>query len=276
MKFTAFDDAGEIMIGRLDRAGALTPVAQREAFWKDPVAALAALPARPARTLALADVRQRPAAPLGARVICVGLNYRKHAVETGAPIPTVPVIFGRWTASLVADGDPVPAIEPRFDWEGELGVVIGRPMFRVDEAAGLAGVFGYCAFNDLSARTFQMATSQWTLGKNGEASGPMSAIVTADEVGDPAAGLRLVTRRNGEIVQDDTTADLIFGVGALIAHVSQVMTLNPGDLIATGTPSGVGAARRPPVFLAPGDHIEVEIEKVGKVGNPVVAALGAT
>jgi 2,4-diketo-3-deoxy-L-fuconate hydrolase len=271
MKITAFDHAGEITVGLVDGGGRLTPVAEREAFWKDPAGAIAAI-ADPTPSLALAGVRQRPAVPASARVICVGLNYRKHAVETGAPIPEVPVIFGRWTASLVADGDPAPAIEARYDWEGELGVVIGKPMFHVDAAAGLAGVFGYCAFNDLSARTFQMATSQWTLGKNAEASGPMSAIVTADEVGDPGKGLRLVTRRNGEIVQDDTTSDLIFGVGALIAHLSQVMILRPGDLIATGTPSGVGAARRPPLFLAPGDHIEVEIEKVGKVGNPVVAA----
>lgn len=207
----------------------------------------------------------------GRGVICVGLNYRKHAQESGGPIPTVPIIFARWWASLASDGDLVPAMEERFDWEGELGVVIGKPMFRVDAKAGLAGVFGYCAFNDLSARTFQFETPQWTLGKNSELSGPMGSIVTADEVGDPGDGLRLTTRRNGEIVQDDTTADMIFSVGAIIAHVSRVMRLNPGDLIATGTPSGVGAARKPPVFLAPGDLVEVEIEKVGKVANPIVA-----
>jgi 2-keto-4-pentenoate hydratase/2-oxohepta-3-ene-1,7-dioic acid hydratase in catechol pathway len=269
MRLVGFEGADGVMIGRVDESGALFPIAQREAFWRDIDGAMAA--ARATGGLTLGEARQRPAVPLGARVICVGLNYRKHAQESGGPIPTVPIIFARWWASLASDGDLVPAIEERFDWEGELGVVIGKPMFRVDAKAGLAGVFGYCAFNDLSARTFQFETPQWTLGKNSELSGPMGSIVTADEVGDPGDGLRLTTRRNGEIVQDDTTADMIFSVGAIIAHVSRVMRLNPGDLIATGTPSGVGAARKPPVFLAPGDLVEVEIEKVGKVANPIVA-----
>lgn len=271
MRLVAFEGADGVMIGRLDESGAVLPLAQRETFWKDIDGAMAKAASRPASGLTLGEARRRPAVPLGARVICVGLNYRRHAEESGGPIPTVPIIFARWQASLASDGDPVPAIEERFDWEGELGVVIGKPMFRVDAKVGLAGVFGYCAFNDLSARTFQFETPQWTLGKNSELSGPMGSIVTADEVGDPGAGLRLTTRRNGEIVQDDTTADMIFPVGAIIAHVSRVMRLNPGDLIATGTPSGVGAARKPPVFLAPGDLVEVEIEKVGKIANPIVA-----
>jgi 2,4-diketo-3-deoxy-L-fuconate hydrolase len=269
MKLTAFDHDGDIAVGLID-GQSVTPIVQRERFWKDPSAALAGL--RATAPINLASVRQRPAAPAGARVLCIGLNYRNHAAEGGGEAPTSPVVFGRWTASLVADGDPVPAIEERYDWEGELGVVIGKPMFRVPADRALRGVFGYCAFNDLSARTFQRSSPQWTMGKNAEMSGPMGAIVSADEVGDPAKGLRLVTRRNGEVMQDDNTRDLIFPVDVLIAHITQVMQLNPGDMIATGTPAGVGAARRPPVFLGAGDLIEVEIETVGKVANPVVAA----
>ena len=270
MKLAAYRDADRVMIGALATDGTITPLGEREAFWRGPSRMLTSRDGGPARKLA--DVQQVHAVPSSARVICIGLNYRKHALEGGrTELPTVPVIFGRWTASLVCDGDECPLIEERYDWEGELGVVIGEPMFRVDAARGLKGVFGYCAFNDLSARTFQRATPQWTFAKNSERSGPMSPIVTADEVGDPGQGLRLTTRVNDELMQDDSTQDLIFPVGAIIEYLSQLMTLNPGDLIATGTPGGVGAARKPPVFLKAGDKVEIEIEKIGKVTNRIVA-----
>jgi len=267
--YAAGDDA---LIGTLDADGMITPLDGREAFWRNPQENLSK---GIGVKVALADVRQVPAVPAGARVICIGLNYRNHAMEGGRgeeAIPKIPVIFGRWTASLVCDGDECPVVEERYDWEGELGAVIGRRMYGVDAAEGLAGVFGYCAFNDLSARSFQRATAQWAHGKNGERSGPMSPIVTADEVGDPAAGLHLVTRVNGAVMQDDNTSDLIFPVGVLVEYITQIMSLNPGDLIVTGTPAGVGAARKPPVFLRPGDTVEVEIEKVGRVANRMVAA----
>lgn len=268
MKIVGFERDGQLMIGVSAADGSVEPLAPMDVFWRAPDALLRA--ARPnAPPIAATQLRLRPAVPPAARVICIGLNYRKHAVETNTPIPSVPVVFGRWTRSLSVDGDPAPAIEPKFDWEGELGVIIGRRMFQVDAERGLAGVFGYCAFNDLSARTFQLQTSQWTLGKNSDASGPMSAIVTADEVGNPANGLRLVTRVNGEVRQDSTTADMIFSIGEIVAHLSQVMTLEPGDLIATGTPSGVGLASQ--TFLKAGDVVEVEIEKVGRVRTPIVA-----
>jgi 2,4-didehydro-3-deoxy-L-rhamnonate hydrolase len=271
MKLAAYESGERVLIGAVTEDGMVTPLCERDEFWRDPERNLRSGGA--GKGAKLAKVRQVPAVPASARVICVGLNYRNHALEGGrSEIPTTPVIFGRWTASLVCDGDDCPVVEERYDWEGELGAVIGKRMFRVDAKTSLAGVFGYCAFNDLSARTFQRATSQWTLGKNGERSGPMSAVVTADEVGDPASGLHLVTRVNGQVMQDDNTRDLIFPVGALVEYVSQVMTLNPGDLIATGTPAGVGAARRPPVFLTPGDIVEVEIEKIGKVSNRMVGA----
>jgi 2-keto-4-pentenoate hydratase/2-oxohepta-3-ene-1,7-dioic acid hydratase in catechol pathway len=272
MKLVAYESENAVLVGSVGADGTVTPLGEREAFWRDPEAALAS---GGSGSTSLSAVRQVPAVPLGARVVCVGLNYRNHAMEGGRGeenIPTTPVIFGRWTASLVCDGDECPVMEERYDWEGELGAIVGTTMFRVDAATGLAGVFGYCAFNDLSARSFQRATPQWTMGKNAERSGPMSPITTADEVGDPADGLHLVTRVNGAVMQDDNTKDLIFPVGTLIEYITQVMSLNPGDLIVTGTPAGVGAARRPPVFLTPGDVVEVEIDKVGRVSNRMVAA----
>ncbi len=270
MKLVAYEDADKVMIGALAEDGGIAPICERELFWRAHQRALAAF--KGTSTRKLRDVRQVHAVPAGARVICIGLNYRDHALEAGrGEVPTVPVIFGRWTASLVSDGDECPVAEERYDWEGELGAIIGEKMFKVDAATGLAGVFGYCAFNDLSARSFQRATPQWTFGKNAEKSGPMSPVTTADVVGDPAKGLRLTTRVNGDLMQDANTKQLIFPVGVLIEYISQLMTLNPGDLIATGTPSGIGAARRPPVFLKAGDTVEVEIESVGKVTNSLVA-----
>jgi 2-keto-4-pentenoate hydratase/2-oxohepta-3-ene-1,7-dioic acid hydratase in catechol pathway len=271
MKIIGYEADGRTLIGAVQADGSVAPISNIERFWGSPD--------RPgadpkAQSLPLSDLRLRPAVPRSARVICVGLNYRLHAMEAKAPIPTVPVIFGRWGCTLVADGDPAPAMEEKFDWEGELGVVIGRPMFRVGPEQGLAGVFGYAAFNDLSCRSFQVQTPQWTLGKNSDASGPISAVVTADEVGDPRGGLRLRTRVNGETVQDSSTDDMIFSVGEIIAHLSQVMTLEPGDLIAMGTPSGVGAALGR--FLKPGDEVEVEIEKIGSVRTPIVAPPAAS
>jgi 2-keto-4-pentenoate hydratase/2-oxohepta-3-ene-1,7-dioic acid hydratase in catechol pathway len=272
MKLVAYEEADKVRIGSLTAEGEITPLAERDVFWRDPKRHLANIDNKGAPVRKLRDVRQVHAVPSSARVLCIGLNYRTHALEGGrSEVPTVPVIFGRWTASLVSDGDECPVMEERYDWEGELGVVIGERMFRVDAATGARGVFGYCAFNDLSARSFQRATPQWTFGKNAEKSGPMSPIVTADAVGDPAQGLRLTTRVNDEIMQDGDTRDLIFPAGVLIEYISQLMTLNPGDLIATGTPGGVGAARRPPVFLKAGDTVEIEIEKVGKVTNKIVA-----
>ena len=144
-------------------------------------------------------------------------------------------------------------------------------MARVDAATALSGVLGYAVFNDLSAREHQMHSRLWTLGKNADRSGPLSAVVTADEVGDPADGLRLRTRVNGETVQDASTADMIFSVGEILAYLSEVMTLRPGDIIATGTPQGVGFKRTPARYLGPGDVVEVEIERIETVTNPIVS-----
>lgn len=265
MKIAAYDADGATMIGEVIADGSLRPIAEITTFWKSLDTSVTC-----GEALASTSLKYRPAVPPTARVICIGLNYRLHALESGLPIPEVPVVFGRWANTLSVDGDPAPAIDEKFDWEGELGVVVGRRIFRVTPAQAERCIFGYVAFNDLSARTLQTQTPQWTMGKNSDASGPMSSIVTADEVGDPAAGLRLVTRVNDEVMQDSSTSDLIFTVPQIIAHLSQAMTLEPGDLIITGTPSGVGIATGR--FLEPGDIVEVEIERIGRVRTPIVAA----
>lgn len=267
MKLTAFTAGDEVIVGELLDEDMVRPLREIGAFWRDPDSAMNGT--ADAAPLQLSQLIQQPAIPRTARVICVGLNYRLHAMEANMPMPEIPVIFARWAATLVPDLHPAPAVEEKFDWEGELGVVIGKRMFRVDAREGLEGIFGYAAFNDLSARTFQMQTPQWIMGKNSDASGPISAIATKDMVGDPADGLRLTTRVNDRIVQDSTTSDMIFSVGEIIAHLSQVMTLEPGDLIATGTPSGVGMALGQ--FLKPGDTVEVAIERIGRVRTPIVA-----
>jgi 2,4-didehydro-3-deoxy-L-rhamnonate hydrolase len=266
MQFIGLDWDGQRWIGRVE-GQSVALLATAADFYSDPVAN-ASLPAK--SVIAMTDAVIRPAAWHGARVICVGLNYRAHAAEGGFQAPDFPAIFGRWTRSLVEDGGDVPALEEKLDWEAELGVVIGRQMAGVTDEAALAGVFGYAPFNDITARTYQRHTHQWTTGKNMDRSGVMGTIVTADEVGDPAAGLRIESRLNGQVMQSAITSDLIFPVGRIISYLSEIMTLFPGDIIASGTPEGVGHARKPPLFMKPGDVIEVEIEKVGKISNRIV------
>ena len=272
MKLIGIRDGRTVTVARLFEDGTVAPVAEVADFYADVDASLAAARALSGGSVARAAVVEVPAVPPAARVLCVGLNYRMHADEAGMKVPEYPAIFGRWTASLVASGvpAPVPAQEPGWDWEVELAAVVGRPLKCVTPAQALAGVFGYAAFNDLSARTHQLHSRLWTVGKNADASGPISEIVTADETGDPGAGWRLTTVVNGETVQDGTTADMVFGVGELLAYLSEVMTLNPGDVIATGTPDGVGFKRTPPRFAVAGDTVIVAVERVASVSTPVV------
>jgi 2,4-diketo-3-deoxy-L-fuconate hydrolase len=252
----------------------VTPIAEVSEFYADLDASLALARKVPTGDLPLAEVRLAPPVPPSARVICIGLNYRAHAAEGGFTPPDHPTVFGRWVASLTAGETPapVPANEPGLDWEGEVAAVVGQPMTDVDAATAAAGVLGYATFNDLTARTAQKLTAQWTLGKNGDRSGPMGPLVTADEVGDPADGLRVVTRVNGETVQDGNTRDMIFGVGDLLSRISRTFTLLPGDVLATGTPEGVGYVRTPPWLLQPGDVVEVEIDRLGVLRTPIVSA----
>jgi acylpyruvate hydrolase len=213
--------------------------------------------------------------PLAARgkIICVGLNYADHAAESSMKLPDYPTLFARFPSSLIAHDEPIvrPRVSSKLDYEGELVAVIGKAGRRIPRAAALSHVSGYSIFNDGSIRDFQLRTPQWTVGKNFDNTGPFGPVfVSADELPAGAHGLKIQTRLNGRVMQSATTADLICDVATLVALISEAMTLEPGDLIITGTPAGVGAARKPPVFMKAGDVCEVEIEGIGILRNPVV------
>jgi 2-keto-4-pentenoate hydratase/2-oxohepta-3-ene-1,7-dioic acid hydratase in catechol pathway len=206
------------------------------------------------------------------KIVAIGLNYRDHAIEAGLKIPAAPLCFAKFTSSLAGPFDPIrlPAEDAQVDFEGELGFVIGRTAKRVAESEAMNFVAGYVTFNDVSARKWQFEDGQWTRGKSCDSFAPYGpCLVTADEVPDPGA-LRIETRVNGELLQSSNTNQLIFGIPRLISYLSHGFTLEPGDLIATGTPSGVGFSRKPPRFLKDGDLVEVEIEAVGKICNRVI------
>ncbi|HXC76103.1 MAG TPA: fumarylacetoacetate hydrolase family protein [Candidatus Acidoferrum sp.] len=272
MKLVGYRTAEGGGIGRLDGESKLVPLGSMEQFWVDPARAISR---SIEKGLDLTELSLVPPVPAAARVLCVGLNYPAHVAEGTFQRPTHPSVFGRWTRSLTVSGTPapVPAGELGLDWEGELVAVVGQTLKNVSAAEALQAVFGYAAFNDLTARQTQHRTTQWTVGKNADQSGPMSEIVTADEVGDPRDGLRILTCVNGEIMQDGNTADMIFSVGDILAYLSETMTLYPGDLVVTGTPNGVGYTRKPPRLLQPGDEVTVEIERVGSIRTPIVGAL---
>ncbi|GIH93227.1 fumarylacetoacetate hydrolase family protein [Planobispora siamensis] len=254
--------------------GAVTPLAEVTDFYADLPHWLEEARAAGRGAVPLAEVELAPPVPPSARVLCIGLNYRAHAAEGGFRPPEHPTVFGRWTASLSVTGTPVPvpANEPGLDWEGEVAAIVGARLADAGESEAEAGVLGYAVFNDLTARTAQKLTTQWTLGKNADLSGPIGPIVTADEAGSLADGLRLVTRVNGEVMQDGDTRDMIFTVPELLSRISATMTLHPGDVIATGTPEGVGYVRTPPRLLTPGDVVEVEVERLGLLRTPVTDA----
>ncbi len=214
------------------------------------------------------------------KVICVGLNYADHARESGQAPPPEPVLFSKFPTAILAPDAPIvlPRVSHEVDYEAELVVVIGRQGRCIAEHSALSHVAGYCVGHDVSARDWQLRKpgGQWLLGKSFDTFAPFGpTLVTPDEVGDPGQ-LRVQLRLNGQTMQDSNTSQFIFNVAQVIAYVSQVCTLLPGDIIFTGTPPGVGAARKPPVFLKPGDMVEVEIEKLGVLRNPVVAESGAS
>lgn len=216
-------------------------------------------------------------APLTApeKILCIGLNYRDHATETRSPIPEEPVCFGKYANTLIGPGQNIvlPAVSKKVDYEAELVVVIGQPAKNVSEDEALNYVAGYMIGHDVSARDWQKGRpgGQWLLGKSPDTFAPIGPyLVTQEEVGDPQQ-LRVSLKLNGETLQDGNTSDMIFPVSRLIAHLTQLMTLKPGDLIFTGTPAGVGLARDPQVFLKPGDIVEVTIDKLGTLSNPVIA-----
>ncbi|MEM6464680.1 MAG: fumarylacetoacetate hydrolase family protein [Pseudomonadota bacterium] len=208
------------------------------------------------------------------KILCLGLNYVDHVKEGGYDIPTYPAMFIRLPGSMIAADAPMvkPDCSDRLDYEVELMIVIGRGGRHIPEAAALDHVFGYTVFNDGSVRDYQKKTHQWTPGKNFDHTGAMGPIiVTADELPEGASGLRIQSRLNGKIMQDSNTSDMMWSVAKTIATVSEFTKLEPGDLIAMGTPPGVGHARTPPVFMFPGDVVEVEIEKICVCRSPIVS-----
>lgn len=207
------------------------------------------------------------------KVVCLGLNYIDHAKEGGYDVPDYPALFLRVNTSLISAGAPVvrPRCSEKLDYEAELMAIIGTRCRHVCEAEALDHVFGYTIFNDVSVRDYQRKTHQWTPGKNFDATGPVGpVVVTADELPPGATGLGIRSILNGAVLQDANTSDMIFSTARTIAILSEVMTLEPGDLIALGTPQGVGHARRPPLWMKPGDEIVIEIEGIGRLVNPVV------
>jgi 2,4-didehydro-3-deoxy-L-rhamnonate hydrolase len=205
------------------------------------------------------------------KIVCVGLNYLDHAQEGGMELPKAPLLFSKWPNTLIGDGDAIvlPPEATEVDYEAELGVVIGTTAKRVGEADALDHVEGYICLNDVSARDMQFGDGQWTRGKSLDTFCPVGPrLVPRDEIADPQQlGIRCIL--NGETRQDSSTAQMIFSVAEIIAYVTRVITLDPGDLIATGTPAGVGVFRDPKVLLKDGDEVSVEIEGLGTLTNPV-------
>jgi 2-keto-4-pentenoate hydratase/2-oxohepta-3-ene-1,7-dioic acid hydratase in catechol pathway len=207
------------------------------------------------------------------KIICVGLNYRDHAEEQGAPLPEAPLLFAKWQNALIGPGEAIliPPIVTKCDYEAELGVVIGTRVRNASPDNALDSVAGYTCVNDVSARDLQFADGQWTRGKSPDTFCPVGPrLVPRDDVPDPQQ-LAIRAVLNGETMQESSTSNMVFGVAALIAYITRSITLEPGDLIATGTPAGVGAFRKPPVFMQPGDEITIEIEGIVTLTNPVAA-----
>ena len=207
------------------------------------------------------------------KIVCVGLNYRDHAEEQGVDLPERPLLFAKWPNTLIAAGEPIriPPISQQVDYEAELGVVIGRRASRVSTDDALEHVQGYVVANDVSGRDLQFSDGQWVRGKSLDTFLPVSGLVPRSEVPDPQTlGIRAIL--NGQTMQDSNTSNMVFGVADIVSFVTQAITLEPGDLIITGTPAGVGAFRDPQVWLRPGDEITIEIDGVGSITNPVVAA----
>lgn len=279
MKLLRYGPKGQEKPGILDAEGNVRDLSGRVADFQGEAISLAAIEA-----IRAIDIDSLPVVTpdrIGAcladvpNFYCIGLNYAKHAAEAGLALPSEPILFNKATSALSGPNDPVviPRGSEKSDWEVELGVVIGKPALYVTEDEALDYVTGYCTVNDMSERSFQMDRGgQWIKGKSAPTFGPTGPwLVTADEVPDPQA-LNLSLKLNGEVVQNSNTSDMVFSVRQIISHMSQFMELRPGDIIATGTPEGVGMGMKPQRFLRPGDVMEVEIEGLGSQRQETVAA----
>jgi 2-keto-4-pentenoate hydratase/2-oxohepta-3-ene-1,7-dioic acid hydratase in catechol pathway len=285
MKLMMFEKGTGAALGVVEGDSVIDVAAADASLAKDLAGLIAAGPAALAKVKAAAAMApasaRRPIASVKAalpiarpaKFICIGLNYALHAKEGGHAMPTYPSLFLRVPTSLTAAGAPVirPKCSVQLDYECELTIVVGKGGRHIPEEKALGHVFGYTLFNDVSVRDYQRMTTQWTAGKNFDSTGPLGPwVVTADELPPGASGLRIQTRVNGEIMQDSNTSDMIFSTAKTIALLSEIMTLEPGDLIATGTPSGVAHARKPPAWMKAGDRVEVELEGIGVLANPIV------
>jgi len=220
----------------------------------------------------LGSLKLLPVVPRPGKVICIGLNYVEHAKEGNNPIPDYPAVFFRGATSLAAPGEALlrPKASEKFDYEAELVIVIGQRARHLTEANALSCVAGYTCMNEGSIRDYQRKSTQWTMGKNFDRTGGLGPeIVTPDEIPQGPNALRIMSRINGQVMQDSNTSDMIFSVPRILAILTEAMTLEPGDIIATGTPSGVGYPRKPSVFMKAGDTAEIEIEGIGILSNPV-------
>ena len=282
MRFIAYRDAHGRGLGVITPGGLLRGMAETHPGYPGHLErlvaagpeALAAAHARLADAQALDEDAITYLPPLShpPKIICVGLNYADHSAESGFKQPDYPTLFGRFQSSLVAHRAPIirPRVSHQLDYEGEIVAVIGKRGRHVAKADALGHVAGYSLFNEASVRDYQFKAPQWTVGKNFDGTGAFGpSFVTADELPPGARGLRLRTRLNGEIVQDASTDDMVFDVETLISVISQAITLEPGDLLVTGTPAGVGLARKPPLWMKPGDVCEVEMEGLGVLSNPI-------
>lgn len=282
MRFVAFEQDGRSGLATAGQGGSLFGLRDGDAGYpgslmdllREGDAALAKAAALLASSpeIDASGIRYLPPIAHPGKIICVGLNYRDHATETGHAAPSHPTVFARFPSSLVGAGEPLvrPFDSDQFDYEGEFVAIIGKPGRRIAKAEALGHVAGYSLFNDGSVRDVQLRTSQWTVGKNYDGTGAFGpGFVSADELPAGCKGLRLETRVNGAVVQSASADDLIFDVATLVSQLSEAFTFDIGDIIVTGTPSGVGLARKPPLFLKEGDVCEVEMEGLGVLRNAV-------
>ena len=284
MQLVAFEEAGRARLGVVDRDGVVDLERAAPELPRDlagmiragdgAFAAAAATAARAgaAARRALSGLRFRPPIENAGKILCLGLNYVDHAAEGGHAKPDYPSIFLRCTTSLVGHGEAIlrPRVSSQLDYEAELVAVVGRVARHVAARDALSHIAGYSCFNDASVRDYQRKTSQWTIGKNFDRTGAFGPwFVTADKLPPGAAGLSIRSRLNGRVMQDANTSDMIFPVAETVALLSECLTLEPGDLLVMGTPAGVGHARKPPVWMKDGDTIEIEIESIGVLSNPV-------